>query len=400
MNDTASQPRSRVLIGAYAFGPSDEPEASAGWAFAQAAAVNHDVWVLCRRRFVDEIARFLDSHPDIAAHLHVVHIDLPDRVRRFYRRPWDMYWYYALWQGRAARAARVLHARIGFDVVHHVTFANDWLPSGVSRLRGVPFVWGPVGGATRIPVWRLRRWLGWRGVAYEVVRASATGLPRRIWGDNNARRAHVVVAQNDDVAYRFRRSRRVVVEPNASLDTALPTRTVHVGSTRRAVFVGRLIPLKGGSLAIHAIARAGGEWSMAVYGDGPERAALQELARVLGVAERVSFVGHRPRAEALEAMASADLLLFPSMHDQAGWAAAEASSIGTPVVCLPLGGPHTLAEPNAFVAALDGDIVENLVEQMSHAIAAGGRPHHRWSASRLRRAVDDWYADARSDSDA
>src|SRR4051794_24051671 len=45
--------RLRVLISAYAFGPSDESEASAGWRFALAAAVDHDVWVLTRRRFRD-----------------------------------------------------------------------------------------------------------------------------------------------------------------------------------------------------------------------------------------------------------------------------------------------------------------------------------------------------------
>lgn len=393
-------PRLRVLIGAYAFGPSDEPEASAGWAFALAAARDHDVWVVCRRRFVAQIADYLAAHPAVDAHLHVVHVDLPDRIRRFYRRRWDMYWYYILWQRRAAAIARELHERVGFDIVHHVTFANDWLPSGVSRLRDVPFVWGPVGGATRIPVWRLRRWLGRRGVTYEALRAIATDPPRRFWGDAAARRASVVVAQNEDVAYRFRRSRRVVIEPNASLDTSqLPHRPANRSPRRHAVFVGRLIPLKGGSLAINAIARAHPDWKLTVYGDGPERAHLERLASTLGLHDRVRFAGHRPRAEALSAMADADILLFPSMHDQAGWAAAEASSMGTPVVCLPLGGPPTLAQPNAFVASLEGDIVANIVAEMERAISEGGRPHDRWSVARLGPAVNNWYSEARRGPD-
>ncbi|MGV8846995.1 glycosyltransferase family 4 protein [Tessaracoccus sp.] len=390
--------RPRVLMGAYACGPSEGPEASAGWAFALAAAADHDVWVLCRRRFVEEIAEHLAADATLAEHLHVVHIDLPDRVFRAYRTPMDMYWYYSLWQMLAARTARRLHARIGFDVTHHVTFANDWLPAGVGRLKGVPYVWGPVGGATRIPVWRLRRWLGVRGVTYEVVRL-LTNIPRRIFGDVNARRARVVVAQNRDVAHRFRRARRVVVEPNASLDPdTLPPRTLHATEGLRAVFVGRLIPLKGGSLAVSALARPDAhEWTLDIYGDGPERSSLESLSLSLGVSERVVFHGHRPREEALHAMAEADVLLFPSMHDQAGWAAAEASSMGTPVVCLPLGGPPTMAGPNAFLASLNGDIVGNLVEEMNRAAEIGGIAHGRWSPIRLRAAVADWYSDAMGD---
>lgn len=403
----ASVARRRVLIGAYACGPSDTPEASAGWAFATAAAAHHDVWVITRRIWLPAIERALAADPDLARHLHVVGIDLSPRLLARKRRALDLYWYYALWQRELGRTARALHRRIDFDVAHHATFANDWLPSGLAALRGVPIVWGPVGGATRIPVWRLRRWLGARGIAYEAVRAAATTLPRRIWGDANARRAAVVVVQNGDVAHRFRRAGRVVVEPNAALDTAaLPSRsTARLASrpredgTRESVFVGRLIPLKGVAIALAALSRPDtAHWRLTIYGDGPLRARLEAQARALGIADRVRFAGHVPRTEALEAMARADALLFPSMHDQAGWAVAEASSMGTPVVCLPLGGPPVLAAPNDLVAPIEGDLVGNVVEQLRRAEAFEGVPHERWSRDRLTTTVDGWYRDAVQDA--
>lgn len=393
----APRDRPRVVIGAYACGPSDEPEASAGWAFATAAAVSHDVWVITRRRFEPAITAALADDPELASRLHVVTIDLPPSVMARKRHPRDLYWYYALWQRELARTARRLHRELRFDVAHHVTFANDWMPCGLASLHAVPLVWGPVGGATRIPVWRLRRWLGARGVAQELVRATATLLPRLLLGDRTARRAALVVAQNPDVAHRFRRSGRVVVEPNAALDTrSLPTRRERSeGAPLEAVYVGRLIPLKGVSIALAALARPGArDWRLTVYGDGPLRSALAAQAVALGVTDRVRFRGHVPRHEALAAMAGADALLFPSMHDQAGWAVAEASSIGTPVVCLPLGGPPVLAEPNAFVAALDGDLVGNVVAQLGRAAHAGGVPHARWGRERLVALVDEWYRSA------
>ncbi|CAI9406257.1 MULTISPECIES: glycosyltransferase [Aestuariimicrobium] len=387
--------RRRVVIGAYACGPLEEPEAGAGWAHAVAAAATSDVWVVTRRRFAESVEAARRADPELARHLTVTYIDLSDRVMALRRHDWDMYWYYLLWQRQLARTVRGLHAQHHFDVAHHVTFANDWLLCGLAGLEDVPLVWGPVGGASDIPYWRLRQWLGLKGLRTEIVRDLVTTLPRAVWGESAAKRASLVVAQNADVARRFARFADTVVEPNAALepvDLANAPRRVRAEGPRTAVFAGRLIGLKGVRLAIDAVARTPAQaWRLVVYGDGPDRELLIERARRLGIADRVEFRGHRPRTEVLSAFASADAMLFPSMHDQAGWVAGEASSLGCPVVCLPLGGPPLLAGPNAFVASLDGDIVANVAEQLERAGEAGGTRHNRWSHDRLPDLVDGWY---------
>lgn len=388
--------RLRVLFSAYACGPGDEPEANAGWAFATAAAVHHDVWVITRPRFRAGIDARLAEDATLAQHLTIGYLDLPGRVRAFKRHSWDLYWYYPLWQFALTRRARALHARIDFDVIHHVTFANDWMPCGAAYVSGPAFVWGPVGGASRLPVTSLARWLGVRGTATEVLRIVSTAVPRRIWGDGAARRAALVAAQNPDVATRFRASAaRVVVEPNAAFDEP-----AHPGAARgdgppMAVFAARLLAWKGGRLAVEAMAHPLlADWRLDVYGTGYEEHALRSKVRTLGMADRVHFLGHRPREQLLAALASADALLFPSMHDQAGWVAAEASAMGCPVVCLPLGGPPVLAGPNARVVSLDGDLVENLAVELDRAKRERGIPHRRWTADRLPSLLKVWYAEA------
>lgn len=388
--------RPRVIISAFGCGPVDEPEAMAAWAIVRAAAVNHDVWFLTRRRFSAAVTEALADDPELAAHITPVYIDLSEAAMARARRPWDLYWYYAIWQRLVTREARRLHSEIRFDIAHHVTFANDWLPCGLAELGHIPFIWGPVGGASRMPVIRLARWLGPRGTAVEVLRAVGTWLPRRLWGHRAARRAALVIAQNRDVADHFRFADRIIVEPNAALGP-LPERrlTSAKGGQRTAVFAGRLIGLKSPRLAVSAIAQAAAVgWRLDIYGDGYERDRVRRLAERLGVLDRIAFHGHRPRAEVLEAYASADALLFPSLHDQAGWAVAEASSIGCPVVCLPLGGPPILAERNARVASLDGDIAENLATELAGIRPGAGTPHRRWDESRMIGLVDEWYADA------
>lgn len=73
-----------------------------------------------------------------------------------------------------------------------------------------------------------------------------------------------------------------------------------------------------------------------MLGDGPERAAAQALARRLGVAERVSFLGQHQGGE--EILAMADVFLLPSELESFGLAALQAMASGVPVIGTDAGG--------------------------------------------------------------
>ena len=59
--------------------------------------------------------------------------------------------------------------------------------------------------------------------------ADAVEVVRRLFGDPVARRAALVVAQNEEVARRFGFARQVVVEPNAALDAVPSSTTSRLG---------------------------------------------------------------------------------------------------------------------------------------------------------------------------
>jgi glycosyltransferase involved in cell wall biosynthesis len=189
-----------------------------------------------------------------------------------------------------------------------------------------------------------------------------------------------------------------VVQPNTAIQerALLIRRQVHPErgptDTRRAVFLGRLVALKGPRLAIAALARpSAAAWSLDLYGEGPEHMSLRRFAARLGVTHRVNFKGHRPRREAMVALSSADALLLPSMHDQAGWAVAEALSLGCPVVCLDRGGPAVLVGPGEGVKVrVRGAVVEELAAALGQL---SGRidPVTRWSEERLPARLVEWY---------
>jgi glycosyltransferase involved in cell wall biosynthesis len=72
-------------------------------------------------------------------------------------------------------------------------------------------------------------------------------------------------------------------------------------------------------------------------GEGPLRAELEALARKLGVAERVRFLGWRNDRDAL--FGAADICVFPSRYEPHGTVTMEAWSHRTPLVAAASAGP-------------------------------------------------------------
>jgi glycosyltransferase involved in cell wall biosynthesis len=110
------------------------------------------------------------------------------------------------------------------------------------------------------------------------------------------------------------------------------------------VSVGHLIERKAHHLVIEALALIPGA-RLLIAGDGPEQAALQQLAIRLNVAERVQFLGRVAHERLPEIYSAADILVLASSRE--GWANVllEAMACGTPVVASDVWGtPEVVAE--------------------------------------------------------
>jgi glycosyltransferase involved in cell wall biosynthesis len=79
--------------------------------------------------------------------------------------------------------------------------------------------------------------------------------------------------------------------------------------------------------------------SKVVIGDGPANAALRAAY------PRVLFTGYRVGAELAQMVASADVLVFPSLTDTFGLAMIEALASGVPVAAFPVPGPIDVLDP-------------------------------------------------------
>ena len=78
---------------------------------------------------------------------------------------------------------------------------------------------------------------------------------------------------------------------------------------------------------------------LVIVGDGPERASLTALAAQLGVADLITFTGHRDDTPSL--YASFDLFALTSDTEQMPLSVIEAMASGLPVVATDVGDvPH------------------------------------------------------------
>lgn len=335
--------RLKVLMVAYFCAPDTGSEEGVGWRVPCEMARHHDIWTITCEDNRPAIEHELAQRPRPG--LHFLYWDLPRWARRWHRGRRGGHLHYYIWQLCLLRIARRLHAEIGFDLIHHITFVRYSTPSFVCLL-GVPFVWGPVGGGESAP--RSFWWSGgWRCAAWEGLRELARGLAE--YGPflrATARRSTIALATTPESAGRLRAlgCRHVEILSEVALfeeeferlarPVAGPKRTM------RFVSIAKLVHWKGGDTSVRAFARAavpGAEFWM--IGDGPYRPRLEASCMTLGIADRVRFFGNVAREDTLRLLTECDVMVHPSLHDGGGWAVIEAMAAGLPVICLDLGGP-------------------------------------------------------------
>lgn len=159
------------------------------------------------------------------------------------------------------------------------------------------------------------------------------------------------------------------------------------GSATRPLVLtpARLDAQKGLSILLEAAAEVP-DACFLLAGEGPERERLEALARELGVADRVLFLGRREDVPQL--LAAADVFALPSLYEGSSLAVLEAMAAGTAVVSSAIGGTDELIEDGrsgllappgdsaALAAALrralgDAELREELARRARERVEAG-----------------------------
>lgn len=114
----------------------------------------------------------------------------------------------------------------------------------------------------------------------------------------------------------------------------------------RMIHVGRAVRTKGLRDVVRALAHLGDMPGVTLtsVGGGEEIALCQAEAERLGVADRVTFLGQKPRAEVEALYRESDALVFPSFRESMGAVFYEAMRLGLPVITVARGGPDYIVD--------------------------------------------------------
>ena len=350
----------KVLLSAYSCFPCQTSEPGNAWRMIHEALKEHEVWTVIAdaHRYRELTEPWLATNP--LPNFHPVFIKLNPVLQRLSNHTATSAIYYHLWQENLRGVVRDLHARVGFDLVHHITYGRYWSPSGLRVLK-VPFIWGPVGAAETPPRAFVRE-LPLRCQLIEVARDTARNLCEHTASlRDTARAATIAIGVTRESCEALRRlgaprverlPQTAVTEADLAQFAALPDPPP---GPLRAICVGRHVYWKGFYLAIRAFAKFAATSPQAelwIVNEGPFRAELEKTAAATGVSARVKFLGTLPKyADVLDRLGRSHVLLHPALHEGFGTVCLEAMAAGRPVGCLDIGGPASQITPETGFAA-------------------------------------------------
>ena len=202
-----------------------------------------------------------------------------------------------------------------------------------------------------------------------------------------------------------------VVHPGVDLDTFQSRDPIaaraELGLDPDAIvllFVGRIQPLKAPDLLIKAVAEALEENPdlpviVAVNG-GPSGSglthptALADLARDLGIADRVRFEPPSDRARLATWYSAADWTIVPSYSESFGLVAVESQACGTPVIAADVGGLRTAVADGTSGILVPGHNLHDWARIIADAARTPRLRNHLASQARKHAEHFSWSASA------
>jgi glycosyltransferase involved in cell wall biosynthesis len=140
----------------------------------------------------------------------------------------------------------------------------------------------------------------------------------------------------------------------------------------RFVSAGQLIHRKGIDLLVKAcgtLPTSG--WRLDLYGDGPERNALERLVGQLRLTKRVMFHGVIPSDAVLTVLSEADCAVLPSRFDGWGMLVSESLAVGTPVICTEACGAAAIVTEERSGTVAPAGRVASLAAALANTMAKG-----------------------------
>lgn len=348
-----------VLVNAYAVSPNWGSEQGMGWnwivnlaKYVHLDVITEGEW----KKEIEDVLKALPQKDNITFH----YLPVSDKIRKmcWNQGDWRFYWYYKKWQRRAFEKAKVICANKHIDIIHQLNMIGFREPGYLWKIKGIPFVWGPVGGMESMPLTylsgiQLKQRL-FNKLKNSLNRIQYKHAPRvRAAIESSSAIISAVKGVQDVIKETYGRESILInetgVEPSGLI------RKEHNDSSKplKIIWVGKFDFRKQLPIAIRAIiATSLRNIEFHICGTGSDKTIddMKDMVEVGGIMEHTYWHGNVPNNEVRKMMAESDLLFFTSIMEATSTVVLEAISVGLPVLCFNTCGFGPIVKDFAGVA--------------------------------------------------
>jgi len=278
---------------------------------------------------------------------------------------------------RIPRYATKILKEVDIDIIHHVapsfTCKHGFNP--VALCIKHPFVIGPVYQlGTYHSKEELYAWYGFKRFTTldSCLHTLLSHLLLKFKAfEKTLKKCSVLVATTEKAKIAFSKfiepEKIVIIPLGVDTDRFVPSITPVNESTIKILFAGALIKRKGVDYLLKAVSKLrkrGIKIKLEIIGEGPQRAYLEELSRLLHINDRVTCLGNMSRQKLIKHYQRCDIVAFPSLSDPFSSVPLEGMSCGKPVIVTSVCGVAEYIEHGKtgfIVPPADVDSLSNVI---------------------------------------
>ncbi len=365
--------RKKILVSAYGCEPDKGSEPGVGWNWVLQMAKDNDVYVITRENNADVIEANIPS--ELKGSLHFAYYDTNKALLKTKKKAKRLYFYYFFWQRGAKKVARKLKNEIDFDYAIHLTFGSMWMSTGLKSC-GIPFIWGPVGGADAVPKQYIKRFpLKQRIVQrfrYFLIKTS--GINPRVFMPS--KRAEAILCRTENnvnaIPKKYRNKTKLVLETAIDKEI-LEYRKDYSGKKEQIelIITGRLVPFKNVEMTVDIMEKLSNKYQnihLTIIGSGSESENIKKKIKQYSIDSFINVIDELPREQVINSLVESDIYVCPSLREGGSWSLMEAMAVGLPVVCLNWTGMKTITSDDTAIRIEPTDY-EQTVEEFTNAIS-------------------------------
>ena len=364
--------KTKILVSAYACEPGLGSEIGVGWHWVLEMSKHFELWVLTRESNRGTIEPWIAAHPEFSG-IHFLYFDLPKWARFWKKGMRGVRTYYNIWQLCTNSIVKRTMRENGIKVFHHLTYGNVlWKVSSYGQKQF--FVWGPVGGLETIPAEYSNHYARKSRLIEWVRRLAIKALPLNFGFKRRCKNADLMLCKTEitrDLVPAKHRERAVLFT-----DVAVEKQPIVANADSKAnsavefITVGRLDAWRGFDLVIESFARLAKEKSnvhLTIVGKGADKQRMQQLAKRLEIAEKITFTGKVSMDEYYRLLAASDVVVNASLKEGAVTVSFDSMAMGKPLICLDTTG-YTRYFSNEYAVVIPRTGREDVVDKLAAAM--------------------------------